>query len=42
MEPAPANAGQLVETSKHFARQLLTIVENRSELLRAEATVGSG
>ena len=36
MEPPPANAGQLVETSKRFARRLLTIGENRFELLMAE------
>ena len=36
MEPAPAPAGQLVETSKRFARRLLTIVENRLELLMVE------
>ncbi|MGD0745282.1 MAG: phage holin family protein [Verrucomicrobiota bacterium] len=37
MEPAPANAGQLVETSKRFAQRLLTIGENRLELLMVEA-----
>ena len=37
MESAPANAGQLVETSKRFARRLLTIGENRLELLMVEA-----
>ena len=36
MEPAPVNAGQLVETSKRFARRLLTIGENRFELLMVE------
>ena len=36
MEPAPTNAGQFVETSKHFARRLLTIGENRLELLMVE------
>jgi uncharacterized membrane protein YqjE len=36
MEPAPNNAGQLVETSKRFARRLLTIGENRVELLMVE------
>ena len=33
MEPAPTNAGQLIETSKRFARLLLSSGENRSELL---------
>ena len=36
MEPAPSNVGQLVETSKRFARRLLTIGENRFELLMVE------
>ena len=36
MEPPPANAGQLVETSKRFARRLLTIGENRFELFMVE------
>jgi uncharacterized membrane protein YqjE len=36
MEPPLANVGQLVETSKRFARQLLTIGENRLELLMVE------
>jgi len=36
MEPSPTNAGQLVETSKRFARRLLTIGENRIELLMVE------
>ena len=36
MEPAPVNAGQLVETSRHFARRLLNIGENRFELLMVE------
>ena len=36
MEPPPAKAGQLVETSKRFARRLLTIGENRFELLMVE------
>jgi uncharacterized membrane protein YqjE len=36
MEPAPTHAGQLVETSKRFARRLLTIGENRFELLIVE------
>ena len=36
MEPAPTKAGQLVETSKRFARRLLTIGENRFELLMVE------
>jgi uncharacterized membrane protein YqjE len=36
MEPAPTNTGQLVETSKRFARRLLIIGENRFELLMVE------
>jgi uncharacterized membrane protein YqjE len=36
MEPAPTSAGQPVETSKRFARRLLTIGENRFELLMLE------
>ena len=36
MEPAPAYAGKLVETSKRFARRLLTIGENRFQLLMVE------
>jgi uncharacterized membrane protein YqjE len=36
MEPAPSHAGRLVETSKRFARRLLTIGENRFELLMVE------
>ncbi len=36
MEPPPANTGQLAETSKRFARRLLTIGENRFELLMVE------
>ena len=36
MEPAPATAGPLVEASKRFARRLLTIGENRFELLMVE------
>ena len=36
MEAAPTNAGQLVETSKRFARRLLTLGENRFELLMVE------
>lgn len=36
MESAPTHAGQLVETSKRFARRLLTIGENRFELLMVE------
>ena len=36
MEPAPINAGQLVATSKRLARRLLTIGENRLELLMVE------
>jgi uncharacterized membrane protein YqjE len=37
MERAPTNTWQLVETSKRFARRLLTICENRFELLMVEA-----
>lgn len=36
MESAPTHAAQLVETSKRFARRLLTIGENRFELLMVE------
>jgi uncharacterized membrane protein YqjE len=36
MEPATIGVGQLVETSKRFARRLLTIGENRFELLMVE------
>ena len=36
MEPAPTHAGKLVEASKRFARRLLTIGENRFELLVVE------
>jgi uncharacterized membrane protein YqjE len=36
MEPAPTQSGQLVETAKRFARRLLTIGENRFELLMVE------
>ncbi len=36
MESAPSNAGQFVETSKRFARRLLTIGENRFDLLMVE------
>jgi uncharacterized membrane protein YqjE len=36
MEPGSANPGQLVDTSKHFARRLLAIAENRFELLMVE------
>src|SRR5512140_2446413 len=36
MEAAPTPAGQLGETCKRFARQLLTIGENRFELLMVE------
>jgi uncharacterized membrane protein YqjE len=36
MDSLPANAGQLVETSKRLARRLLTIGENRFELLMVE------
>jgi len=36
MEPVLTHAGQLVETSKRIARRLLTIGENRFELLIVE------
>ena len=36
MEPASAHAGKLVETSKRFVRRLLTIGENRFQLLMVE------
>jgi len=36
MEPSASSVGQLVETSKRFARRLFTIVENRLELLMVE------
>jgi uncharacterized membrane protein YqjE len=36
MESAPTNTGQLVETSKRFARRLSTIGERRFELLMVE------
>jgi uncharacterized membrane protein YqjE len=36
MEAAPNPAGQLGESSKRFARRLLTIGENRFELLMVE------
>jgi uncharacterized membrane protein YqjE len=36
METVPGNSGQIVETSKHLARRLLTIGENRLELLLVE------
>ena len=36
MEPASDNFGQLGASSKHFARRLLTIGENRLELLMVE------
>jgi uncharacterized membrane protein YqjE len=36
MEQSSTNAGQLVESSKRFARRLLTIGENRIELLMVE------
>jgi uncharacterized membrane protein YqjE len=36
MEPASTHAGHLLETSKRFARRLLTIGENRFELLMVE------
>jgi uncharacterized membrane protein YqjE len=36
MEPSSTHAGQLVEVSKRFVRRLLTIGENRIELLMVE------
>ena len=36
MEPATAHLAQMATTSKHFARRLLTIGENRLELLMVE------
>ena len=36
MEPAASNVGELVETSKRFARRLLIIGENRLELMMVE------
>ena len=36
MEPAASKVAQLVATSKRFARRLLTIGENRFELLIVE------
>ena len=36
MEPGSANPGQLVDTSKRFARRLLAMGENRFELLMVE------
>ena len=36
MQPSASSVGQLVETSKRFARRLLTIGENRFELLMVE------
>jgi len=36
MEPGTVNLGQLAATSKRFARRLLTIGENRFELLMVE------
>ena len=36
MEPAAASLGQLLDASKHFARRLFTIGENRLELLIVE------
>ena len=36
MEPATANFGQLVDSSKQFARSLFTMGENRLELLMVE------
>ena len=36
MESSASSVGQLVETSKRFARRLLTIGENRLELLMVE------
>lgn len=36
MEPSLVNLGELAASSKHFARRLLTIGENRLELLMVE------
>lgn len=36
MEPATPNLGQLLNSSKHIARKLFTIGENRLELLMVE------
>jgi len=36
MEPRSATAGELIETSKSFARRLLNLGENRIELLMVE------
>jgi uncharacterized membrane protein YqjE len=36
MEPSTVDLGQLAATSKHFARRLLTVGENRFELLMVE------
>jgi uncharacterized membrane protein YqjE len=36
MEPSTVNLEQLAATSKHFARRLLTVGENRFELLMVE------
>ena len=36
MEPSTVNLGQLAANSKHFARRLLTVGENRFELLMVE------
>jgi uncharacterized membrane protein YqjE len=36
MEPATAHLAQMATTSKHFARRLLAIGENRLELLMVE------
>lgn len=36
MEPAPTNVGQFVEAWKRFARRLLSVGENRLELLMVE------
>ena len=36
MEPAPNNVAQFIETLKRFARQLLSVGENRVELLMVE------
>ena len=36
MEPTPAHLDQIVDSSKQFARRLLTVGENRLELLVVE------
>jgi len=40
MDPSTVNLGRLAANSKHFARRLLTIGENRLELLMVEVQEG--